>query len=93
VVSFLITFGAIFDQLFDHFLDHFWELWVPLGSLLGSLEALLGGLWTQKPSKTDGFLRFLKRLFEAPDGLLVLTFFFVQFWAKLAGPKRVPKLS
>ena len=27
----------------------FGALWVPLGSLLGPLEALLGGLWTQKP--------------------------------------------
>ena len=32
------------------------------------LEALLGGLWTQKRVKTFGFLRFLKRLFEAPNG-------------------------
>ena len=34
------------------------------------LEVFLGGLWTQKRVKTLGFLRFLKRLFEAPDGLL-----------------------
>ena len=43
-----------------------------LGSLIGHLEALLRGLWTQKRVKTLGFLRFLKRLFEAPDGPLGL---------------------
>ena len=41
----------------------FGALWVPLGSLLGPLEALLGGLWTQKRVKTLRFLRVLKRLF------------------------------
>ena len=46
--------------------------WGSLGSLIGHLEALLGGLWTQKPLKTLGFLRFLKRLFEAPHGPLGL---------------------
>ena len=64
----------------DKFGVHFWipffggfgAPWVPLGSLLGPLEALLGGLWTQKRVKTEGFLRFLKRLFEAPDGPLGL---------------------
>ena len=48
-------------------LDLFWggfgALWVPLGSLLGSLEALLGGLRTQKHVKTQCFLMVLKRLF------------------------------
>ena len=37
---------------------------------LGFLEALLGGLWTQKRVKTNGFLRFLKRLFKVHDGPL-----------------------
>ena len=41
----------------------FGALWVPLGSLLGPLEALLGGLWTQKHVKTKCFLMVLKRLF------------------------------
>ena len=41
----------------------FGALWVPLGSLLGPLEALLGGLWTQKRVKTKHFLRVLKRQF------------------------------
>ena len=48
------------------------NFWGSLGSLIGHLEALLGGLWTQKRVKTEGFLRFLKRLFEAPDGPLGL---------------------
>jgi len=34
------------------------------------LEVFLAGLSSQKRVKTLGFLRFLKRLFEAPDGLL-----------------------
>ena len=49
--------------------------WRSLGvswAALGFLEALLGGLWTQKRVKTQCFLRFLKRLFEAPDGPLGL---------------------
>ena len=41
-------------------------------SALGFLEGLLGGLWAQKRVKTHGFLRFLKRLFKAPDGPLGL---------------------
>ena len=59
-------------QFWISFFWGFGALWVPLGSLPGPLEALLGGLWTQKPKKTQGFLRFLKRLFEAPDGPLGL---------------------
>ena len=49
--------------------------WRSLGvswAALGFLEGLLGGLWTQKRVKTHGFLRFLKRLFKAPDGPLGL---------------------
>ena len=44
--------------------------------------------WTQKLKKNDGFLRFLKRLFEAPDGPLGLIL--AASWADLA-PKFVPK--
>ena len=47
----------------DSFFGGFGALWVPLGSLLGPLEALLGGLWTQKRVKTIGLLSVLKRLF------------------------------
>ena len=39
---------------------------------LGFLEALLGGLWSQKRVKTRGFLGCLKRLFKAHDGPLGL---------------------
>ena len=46
---------------------------MPLGSLLGPLEDLLGGLWTQKPSKTYSFLMFLKmQLFGCLKLLMVL---------------------
>ena len=67
---------------------------MPLGSLLGPLEALLGGLWTQKRVKTVGVLRFWKRLFEAPDGPLglILAHSGQKLSPKL-GPKRVPKLA
>ena len=50
-------------------------LWSSLGAswaALGFLEGLLGGLWTQKRVKTQGFFRFLKRLFKAHDGPLGL---------------------
>ena len=61
---------------FRFFLSFFcMAFWRSLGvswAALGFLEALLGGLWTQKRVKTHGFLRFLKRLFEAPDGPLGL---------------------
>ena len=63
-------------HFFDLFLSFFcMAFWRSLGvswAALGFLEALLGGLWTQKRVKTLGFLRFLKRLFEAPDGPLGL---------------------
>ena len=50
--------GVLFCLLFIFsFSLGFGALWVPLGSLLGPLEALLGGLWTQKPQKN---LRFFK---------------------------------
>ena len=50
-------------QFWISFFWGFGALWVPLGSLLGPLEALLGGLWTQKRVKTKCFLRVMKRLF------------------------------
>ena len=60
-------------SILDLFVGGFGALWVPLGSLLGSLEALLGGLRTQKPSKTGGFLRFLKmQLFGSLKLLMAL---------------------
>ena len=62
-----------------HFLGFFWQILSHffgsvfcIFSALGFLEGLLGGLWTQKRVKTHCFLRFLKRLFKAPDGPLGL---------------------
>ena len=87
-----------------HFLPwrHFWGfflaifcmgLWSSLGAswaALGFLEALLGGLWTQKRGKPRGFLRCLKRLFKAHDGPLglILVSLVNLFWilCKSAGP-------
>ena len=48
----------------------------------------MGFLWTQKRVKTLGFLRFLKRLFEAPDGSLgsslpILLKFMQKCWSKM----------
>ena len=57
------TIDQIFKKFFFSFSLGVGALWVPLGSLLGSLEALLGGLWTQKRVKTTCFLMVLKRLF------------------------------
>ena len=94
-----------------HFLPrrHFWGfflanfcmgLWSSLGAswaALGFLEALLGGLWTQKRVKTRGFLRCLKRLFKAHDGPLglILTSLVNLFGilCKNPGPKRGPKVA
>ena len=55
---------------------------------LGFLEALLGGLWTQKRVKTIGFLRFLKRLFKAHDGPLglILVSLVNLFWILCKNP-------
>ena len=67
-----------------------------LGRLLGFLEALLGGLWTQKRVKTRGFLRFLKRLFKAYDGplglILVSLVNLFGILCKNPGPFWVPKV-
>ena len=63
---------------------------------LGFLEALLGGLWTQKRVKTIGFLRFLKRLFKAHDGplglILVSLVNLFGILCKNPGPFWVPKV-
>ena len=75
-------------------------LWSSLGAswaALGFLEALLGGLWTQKRVKTRGFLRFLKRLFKAHDGplglILVSLVNLFKVLCKKAGPNCVSKLG
>ena len=64
---------------------------------LGFLEALLGGLWTQKRVKTRGFLRCLKRLFKAHDGplglILVSLVNLFGFFCKNPGPFWVPKVN
>ena len=86
---------------------HFWGfflaifcmgLWSSLGAswaALGFLEALLGGLWTQKRVKTRGFLRCLKRLFKAHDGPLGLILpslaDLVPKWAPIKCPKMLTK--
>ena len=75
-------------------------LWSSLGAswaALGFLEALLGGLWTQKRVKTLGFLRFLKRLFKAHDGplglILVSLVNLFGILCKNPGPFWVPKVN
>ena len=93
--------GPKIDLKFVNFWVQFWipffwgfgSLWVPLGSLLGPLEALLGGLWTQKPLKTLGFLRFLKmQLFGSLKLLMALL---DSSWPLLgrSGPKIGPKMG
>ena len=80
---------------FKHFLFYmFCNFYLLIFAMFLYLEALLGGLWTQKRVKTVGFLRFLKRLFEAPDGPLglILAHSGKKLPPKL-GPKRVPKLA
>ena len=81
--------------ILDHYVGGFGALWVPLGSLLGSLEALLGGLRTQKPSKTGGFLRFLKmQLFGSLKLLMALLGSSCPPFSRSGpkvGPKMVPK--
>ena len=87
LTNFLITFWIFFGG--------FGALWVPLESLLGSLEALLGGLRTQKPSKTGGFLRFLKmQLFGSLKLLMALLGSSCPLFGRSGpkvGPKMVPK--
>ena len=79
-------------SILDLFVGGFGALWVPLGSLLGSLEALLGGLRTQKPSKTGGFLRFLKmQLFGSLKLLMVLLGSSCPLFGR-SGPKMDPKM-
>ena len=82
-------------SILDLFVGGFGALWVPLGSLLGSLEALLGGLLTQKPSKTNGFSRFLKmQLFGSLKLLMALLGSSCPLFGRSGpkvGPKMVPK--
>ena len=76
------------------FLGCFWFFWAPLWSLFGNIDAVLGGVSTQKPVKTRWFLMFLKRFFAAPDDAFGFTL--AHFGAKLPsklGPKWVPKLA
>ena len=61
-----------FLDFFVRFLHCFFGSVFCIFSALGFLEGFLGGLWAQKRVKTHGFLRFLKRLFKAPDGPLGL---------------------
>ena len=66
----------IFGFNFRFFLGGFGALWVPLGSLLGPLEALLGGLKSEKiqtvPRENHFFENAAFWFFEAPDGSLGL---------------------
>ena len=88
-------------HLLGFFLGDFcMAFWRSLGvswAALGFLEALLGGLWTQKRVKTLGFSRFLKRLFKAHDGPLgfILVSLVNLFWilCKNPGPFWVPFLA
>ena len=74
------------------FFEGFIALSGPFGSLLGSLEALLGGLWTQKPSKTGGFLRFLKmQLFGSLKLLMALLGSSCHLFGR-SGPNMIPIL-
>ena len=72
--------------IFSFFLG-FGALWVPLGSLLGPLEALLGGLWTQKLEKNCGFLRFLKMQLFGSLKLLMALLGSSCFFLGKSGPK------
>ena len=86
-----ISQNSFLGSILDLFVGGFGALWVPLGSLLGSLEALLGGLLTQKPSKTDVFFRFLKmQLFGTWKLLMVLLGSTCPLFGR-SGPKVGPK--
>ena len=68
-------------------------LWASLGSFLGFLEAFFGGLWIQKPSKTHGFLRFLKmQLFGSLKFLMSLLGSSCPFFGR-SGPKLGPEMA
>ena len=93
----IFTTEAFLGIFFGRFLHGVLEV---LGCLLGGLgflEALLGGLWTEKRVKTLCFSRFLKRLFKAHDGPLglILVSLVNLFWilCKNPGPKCAPKLA
>ena len=59
---------------------------MPLGSLLGPLEALLGGLWTQKRVKNNFFKDFEKAVFWSLKLLMALCVHLGCFLGK-SGPK------
>ena len=81
--------------IFDIFFGWFWSSLGVSGESLGLLEALLGGLWTQKRVKTKCFLRVLKRLFFG--SLQLLMALLGSSWSVLGGfgsrmaSKMVPK--
>ena len=68
--------GFRFFIFFIDFESHFGTLWVPLGSLLGPLEALLGGLKSEKmptvPRENHFFINTGLWFFEDPNGPLGL---------------------
>ena len=80
----------------DPFFGGFGALWVPLGSLLGPLEALLGGLKSEKMqtiSRENHFFENVALLvFEALDGPLGLILLLLgQIWLQHGVPKWVAK--
>ena len=81
-------------QFVDPFFGGFGALWVPLGSLLGPLEALLGGLKSEKMQTIQRENHFFENVaflvFEALDGPLGLVL--PPSWADLV-PKWAPKLA
>ena len=85
------------DFLWQFFLSGLWSSLGASWAALGFLEALLGGLWTQKRVKTRGFLRCLKRLFKAHDGplglILVSLVNLFGILCKNPGPFWVPLLT
>ena len=69
---------------------------MPLGSLLGPLEALLGGLKSEKMQTVQRENHFFENVallvFEALDGPLGLILFLLgQTWSQDGVPKWVPK--
>ena len=70
------TFVNFWVQFWIPFFWGFGALWVPLGSLLGPLEALLGGLKSEKMQTVQRENHFFENVallvFEALDGPLGL---------------------
>ena len=69
---------------------------MPLGSLLGSLEALLGGLKSEKmltvPRENHFFINTGFWFFEDPNGPLGLILFLLGRSGPKMGPNMVPKV-